>query len=636
MKCDEVKKLISGLLDGDLDEETAGSVKEHIEKCPECQMEYLGLKRVIDALDELEELDAPPDIIVNVNKMLDEEPLYRKIFGLIAGLNIKRIPLKAMAITIVAILVVYLSQKNPATLEKFKEKSLEKHYEEVMEEAPEPEEDDKAFSPHIEGTGREVKTPEPKPEKRPEPKAAKKARVKSVPKKAKQKAVAKSAETKIKDELSVVSELPADKVIEPEPEKEILKEEEMAAGKGMFYQPTTIDPSSVKKREEEKVKGRAGAVAGEDKAGDKLKALPLAANEKDIDDEEETIHFFEAETVTEPEDGAIKRAAPAEEPASKRDEAASLDLYGDTDTNIPAEEPKSQLTFFDSVGDAGVGSELAEEEAFEEDADLPSFSNQRQLSTTPQDIGQEEINREPAPAAKPAPPPPPQVKALKPKPVPPPVAMEAPPPPPVRKRPRASVTGEKTIPAYDSGGYREDKKARPPSPALEYEYNDVMEGAEVREALSEPEDREAFADDEPKAEAIGGTRGGAISRPDLRMAEKEADTQKADEKKKLYNRISIKTSDLKSGKEILMNISKKHDVHFLVEKVAGNKVNIMFLVPLKNYDQFLKEINDEEGLKISFKGTVLYKLSAEVVKKIENITKNDQNKFLTVEIELTM
>ena len=48
MNCDEVKKYLSEYIDGELTLEIATRVSEHIKVCPECEKEYLQLKKTVE------------------------------------------------------------------------------------------------------------------------------------------------------------------------------------------------------------------------------------------------------------------------------------------------------------------------------------------------------------------------------------------------------------------------------------------------------------------------------------------------------------------------------------------------------------------------------------------------------------
>ena len=53
MQCDEVKQLLSGYLDGELDEKSRRLVEQHIAACPNCRTELDKLKRLLEVTNEM-------------------------------------------------------------------------------------------------------------------------------------------------------------------------------------------------------------------------------------------------------------------------------------------------------------------------------------------------------------------------------------------------------------------------------------------------------------------------------------------------------------------------------------------------------------------------------------------------------
>ena len=148
MNCEDVKKYLSEYIDGELAPEILAVVSENLKVCPECGMEYSRLKKTVEYLHDLDELDAPPDIIVNVNKILDSETYIQKLWGFITGLVPHRIPYKTIAAVIAVIMVAYLSYKSPPSMKRLEKtvSELERHKaaekEAALEEAVAPEEEE--------------------------------------------------------------------------------------------------------------------------------------------------------------------------------------------------------------------------------------------------------------------------------------------------------------------------------------------------------------------------------------------------------------------------------------------------------------------------------------------------------------
>jgi predicted anti-sigma-YlaC factor YlaD len=59
MKCDEMKILLSGLVDGELDPGQKKTAEDHIVSCPDCREEYARLKRLKEVTDDMRYFDLP-------------------------------------------------------------------------------------------------------------------------------------------------------------------------------------------------------------------------------------------------------------------------------------------------------------------------------------------------------------------------------------------------------------------------------------------------------------------------------------------------------------------------------------------------------------------------------------------------
>jgi predicted anti-sigma-YlaC factor YlaD len=59
VNCEQIKILLSGLVDGELDVEEKKMVGDHIASCPSCREEYARLKKMKEVTDEMKYFDLP-------------------------------------------------------------------------------------------------------------------------------------------------------------------------------------------------------------------------------------------------------------------------------------------------------------------------------------------------------------------------------------------------------------------------------------------------------------------------------------------------------------------------------------------------------------------------------------------------
>jgi hypothetical protein len=59
MKCDEVKILLSALLDNELDPEQKKAVADHLANCDECRREYAKMMKLKEVTDTMRYIDLP-------------------------------------------------------------------------------------------------------------------------------------------------------------------------------------------------------------------------------------------------------------------------------------------------------------------------------------------------------------------------------------------------------------------------------------------------------------------------------------------------------------------------------------------------------------------------------------------------
>ena len=109
MNCKEVKNKLSEYLDNMLSESQTVLIKEHLDTCSQCKMEYDELKRIIGHMQDMESLDTPKFFIKNVHARLDKSSFKQKLIGRIfLPLKIK-LPLELAAMALITIAVIYFS-----------------------------------------------------------------------------------------------------------------------------------------------------------------------------------------------------------------------------------------------------------------------------------------------------------------------------------------------------------------------------------------------------------------------------------------------------------------------------------------------------------------------------------------------
>ncbi len=127
MNCEEAKKHFQELTDDEMSPELEKEIRKHLRRCVDCQEELIQLKKVIVLLNDLDIFDPPPDIIVNVNKAIDPDvSLLQRLFNFFGG---AKLTYKAFAVAIVAIIIIYMNGKTPPSVDDLKNDMVTKHQE---------------------------------------------------------------------------------------------------------------------------------------------------------------------------------------------------------------------------------------------------------------------------------------------------------------------------------------------------------------------------------------------------------------------------------------------------------------------------------------------------------------------------
>jgi len=73
VRCEDVTELLSGYLDNALDQDERSWVEEHLRHCPHCASELAALRATLALVQELDEVEPPPDFRVNLRKRIVSE-----------------------------------------------------------------------------------------------------------------------------------------------------------------------------------------------------------------------------------------------------------------------------------------------------------------------------------------------------------------------------------------------------------------------------------------------------------------------------------------------------------------------------------------------------------------------------------
>lgn len=124
MKCSNIKKLLSGYLDGDLEEKESIIVSDHLKICANCSRELDLLKETISLIKIREPVTPPPDFVFQIRKKIEARRWWKEALKIIFYPWHIKIPAEAIA-TVVIVCALYLMYHEPVPLKK-PEKMVEK------------------------------------------------------------------------------------------------------------------------------------------------------------------------------------------------------------------------------------------------------------------------------------------------------------------------------------------------------------------------------------------------------------------------------------------------------------------------------------------------------------------------------
>jgi hypothetical protein len=107
MDCRKIEELLSEYIDGVLPEDVAGRVEAHLADCAGCSDAYEEMSRLVGYMRDMETVDEPADLLVNVKARMDQpSPLtgwLRRVFWP----PLVRVPAAAAVLAALAIFLVY-------------------------------------------------------------------------------------------------------------------------------------------------------------------------------------------------------------------------------------------------------------------------------------------------------------------------------------------------------------------------------------------------------------------------------------------------------------------------------------------------------------------------------------------------
>ncbi len=86
MKCSRIERKLSAYLDGEMPEQKRAVISEHLKQCEGCRAKLSGFRAIADALDTIEDMEAPPYFTTRLRQRLTEQkrtlPLLQRIRSL--------------------------------------------------------------------------------------------------------------------------------------------------------------------------------------------------------------------------------------------------------------------------------------------------------------------------------------------------------------------------------------------------------------------------------------------------------------------------------------------------------------------------------------------------------------------------
>ncbi len=105
MECEQIKRQLSGYMDGILDSQTARIIETHLKECKGCNEEYLSLKALVAELRSLDNLTAPEEFVPRIHERIEAYSWFEKIRGFLFFPLRRKVPLELAALAATALLI---------------------------------------------------------------------------------------------------------------------------------------------------------------------------------------------------------------------------------------------------------------------------------------------------------------------------------------------------------------------------------------------------------------------------------------------------------------------------------------------------------------------------------------------------
>ena len=126
MECSEIQERLSAYIEGSVSSEEEGLIEEHLKACQQCSESLTDLKKTLEYVQNLEEIEPPPWLKQKVMARVRSEAeakrgIFQKIFY---PLHIK-LPIEALAVIFIVVTTIYVFKTMQPELELAKAPSEE-------------------------------------------------------------------------------------------------------------------------------------------------------------------------------------------------------------------------------------------------------------------------------------------------------------------------------------------------------------------------------------------------------------------------------------------------------------------------------------------------------------------------------
>lgn len=136
MDHETVQNLFSEYMEGDLPEEKAREVKEHIESCEECREAFQRCKDSVDSLRSLSKVSPPPDLEQRIKRRIRARSRGKFFRELSQPHVIIRVPFEIISLILILIAMACFYLMTLVTSLEAPEKPPEEDREEQVQEEP--------------------------------------------------------------------------------------------------------------------------------------------------------------------------------------------------------------------------------------------------------------------------------------------------------------------------------------------------------------------------------------------------------------------------------------------------------------------------------------------------------------------